>query len=537
MKKFVAIILAVICAGLAAFSLAGCSDAGAPEHGTSAPQYTVSPDVLAAELDLFMEGRADRTTFKQGEQDAAQYLYNRLGEFGYEDVALQDFETSENNVTGLQSQNVVAHLRAERAETVKNVIIGAYYDNRYGSAYKGAEGDGAEAALSGGTGVAATLSVAQYLMRHISSIDPNLDVTIVFFGASYLTNAGARAFYKEMNATDYENTVLMIEMQRLGCDHIYAFSDARETKREKFFDGIAADRSLDIYKPTQKSPIIAGVSGLNGVPFYQWAHNGVFSVFFNENIPTLNLVGANWETINMADIESADHDNVSFSERDTLQNLKKLCSDYAEKMATAATLVTEAVFDDRFVSVMQYDKRNFPDTDVLTYGWIWYLVVVLFVIAVAAVMLAVCAHVKKKNPIVKHDAPQVKMAVFGMDYEDKNSGDIYIDVRDCNVDDDIFPGVQNNSPDPFDGIFPPFGVPHAKRDGTAVDPQPEQSVQEQEEAPKPDVADQPRNETEQQSSEQTDPFGYPNDVPPQTPRKRSGGRKKKPPQDDGEKGE
>ncbi|MDE7163895.1 MAG: M28 family peptidase [Clostridiales bacterium] len=457
MKKSFRALSLILCVVIAALCLVACSDYGAPKHDTSAPDYAVSTADLTTELNSFMSENLNRTTFTDGEKAAATYLTNRLLEMGYSDVGLQEFSTTENEVSNLKSQNVVAHI-GSTAANAKNVIIGTYYDNRYSSPYNGAKGDGGEGAMLGGSSVATLLTVANYLVNNKSALGSDLRVTIVFFGASYVSNDGARAYLDKIAENEYKNTVLMIELQRLCGDHLYAFSDARETAREKFFDKIAADSGLNIYKPTSKSPMITGLSALNGVPYFQWSHSGLFGTFFNAGIPTLNLVGANWESANLSDIESASHDDISYSESDTLHNLKRFCPDYAEKMATAATLVIHSITSGDFLEVMQHDRDNFPDTDILSASWIWCLVVLLVVISVAVVMTAISARLKKKYMVVRQAPPQMKMAVFGMDYEDKNAADIFIDIK--NVDDDeIFPGIQNNARknnDPIDDIFPPL---------------------------------------------------------------------------------
>ncbi|MDE6029837.1 MAG: M28 family peptidase [Clostridiales bacterium] len=456
MKKRFSVLSIILCIVVAALCLVGCSDHGAPTHAIDTPNYIITPEQAEAEYAKFMtEKHIDRTTFTAGEKAAAADLVDRLKEMGYTDATTQSFTASENDMSNLQSQNVVAHIGSKSANA-KNVIIGAYYDNRYKAAYNGAEPDGGEGAVSA-TAVAAVLTVADYVASHQAALGSQLRVTIAFFGASYLSVDGAKAFLNDMSAADYDNTVLMVEMQRLCGDHIYAFSDARPTKREALFDKVAADNGLNIYKPTSKSPLITGLSALNGVPYYQWAHNGVFTEFFNTGIPTLNLVGANWESAVLSDIESTNHANLLHSENDTLRNVKKYNPDYAQKIATAASLVVQALYDDEFVSVMTYDRKNFPNTDVVSTSWIWYLVVLGAIMICVGIAAGIGAYLKKKYPIVVMAPPQMKMAVFGMDYEDKSSADIFIDVQSGGSD-NIFEGIENNAPktnNPFADIFPP----------------------------------------------------------------------------------
>ena len=246
----------------------------------------------------------------------------------------------------------------------------------------------------------------------------------------------------------------MVELQRLGFEHVYAFSDERKSSREPFFDGVAADNKLDIYKPTQKSPIMTGMYALEGIPFYRWAHTGIFAPFFNSGIPTLNLVGADWETLDVTD-----NDRVTITSADTYANMLKNYPKYAENTATAASFMVKALEADGFLAAMQYDRENFPDTDVLNKDWIWYLVVLCSVLIGVPATYLVNARLAKKYPIVAPQPKTVKMAVFGMDYEDKNSADIFVDVKRVSALDDIFPGIPNNdAPSARGDSLDPFGL-------------------------------------------------------------------------------
>lgn len=512
MRKFTKAIIVAFCVVIALFASVGCSDKGAPEHAVDNPQYV--PDIAMyadAELEMFMRGHADRTSYTDGEKVAAEYLRDRIEFFGdgVFRVEIQDFVTSESGVSGLSSRNVIAkYLAADRNEQTKNIIIGAYYDNRHVAAFNGAKVYGGDGALAGGTGTAATLAIAKYFATQKPRLD--YDVTFVFFGASYVTDAGAKAYLDNLNATESNNIALMVELQRLGVDHVYAFSDARATRREKFFGDIAAANRLDIYKITPKSPIIFGTSVLEGIPYFQWAHSGLFGAFFNAKIPTLNLIGANWETAVLADIESSAHANIAYTENDTLENLKKAYPDYAQKIAAAATLVIKALENNEILNVLEYDKINFPQTSVLSVSWLWYLIVFGISAIALAAAVAVSAHLGKKYQAHTAQPRNVKMAVFGMDYEDGSSGDIFVDIRNVDAAEDIFPEVSNNAVHGnIDDIFSPHtAMPHII---IASDDNSNSRCDEQSR-----VADEPEHNEHNKSavagassSDNLDPFGFP----------------------------
>lgn len=496
MRKIPRVIFIVFAVVFSAFSLLACADAGAPDHDVSEPNYSVSVSSLERKLEDFLSKCENRTTYTDGERKAAEYLNALLAEYGYSDTSVRDFSVSETvEVDGVKqekkvtSRNTVAVYSQGADAQRKNVVLCAYYDNRYSQPFSGAGGGfGASAALSNGTGVATLLGIAEYLQRKKPSLDFN--VTIAFLGASAVSNVGAQRLYNDMTAKQRDSTVLVVELQRIGAEHVYAFSDARNTKREAFFDGIAEENGLDIYKTTQRSPIVGGMSALNGVPYFQWSHSGVFPVFFNAGIPTINIVGADWETMDLTD-----NDRVSFTESDTLKNLKDNNPHYSENMAAAATLVIEAMESDGFLTAMQYDRDNFPDTDVLEKEWIWYVIVLGVLLVAAAAMYFVVSRLSKKYPITVPQPKKMKMAVFGMDYEDKDPDNIYIDIQPVDRGEEIFPGVPNNEQTkktPFDDIFPPFVppttiAPHVRETEEAEDPKREAPAEAQteriEEAP------------------------------------------------------
>ncbi len=466
MKKLISVISVIIAALMSAFALTACSS-GAPKHDISADPSSllITSQSLEAKLDDFISKHPDRTSFSQSERAAAEYINSLLVDYGYSDAALQEFsvigtKSSDEKV----SQNVVAVYPAEeRTDDTKNIIIGAIYDNttsKIESKDNSTEGTGGDGALMNGTGIATLLAIAEYLKSEKPSFD--FDVTIAFFGASCLYDYGAETMFVKMSDADRARTVLAVELRRLGGEYVYAYSDARETRREGFFDRVAADKGLDIYKVTQKSPPFSTSNTLNGLPYYQWAHDGFFCQYFNRGIPTLNLVGANWEGLDLTNEEFVGSKPITYSSEDTLDNLKSRNPDYAVNMATAATLVIESMSDDAFIDTMVYDKVNFPDTEIFAVSWVW-LLVVLGVIAIAYICMSLVVNrIGKKYPIAMPKPQKMKMAVFGMDYEDKDDDSVFVELRNgSSMLDEIFPGIPNNEPrDPVSPNFapPPFTV-------------------------------------------------------------------------------
>lgn len=445
-KRTVCILL---CALVACFALTACASGGAPSHDVSTT-YVIPVEKLEEKLDGFLDGREDRTTYTDAELAAAEYLRDELARLGYDDASVDGFTVIESEKVSYDGRNVTATYRSS-ARDARNVIIGAYYDNNYSASYNGkVSGTRSHGALSNGTGVATLLAVAEYLATEKPEL--GFDVSIVFFGAGASSDIGAVKYYESMKPADLAKTVLMVELSRIGAENLYAFSDARTTKREALFDRVAQENKLAVYKPSQKSPLMTELYALQGVPYYQWTQSGVFPVFFNNGIPTLNLIGGSWETIDITDREFSEHGNVTMTERDTLAELRAINPDYARNMAAASTLILKSFADPAFVETAIYDKANFPDTDVLMMRWIWYLVVLGVVGIAYAAMTLVNKRLADKYPFKPAPPPRnIRMAVFGMDYEDKNSDSIFVDIKRAPPEEDIFPGVPNNSgSDPFD---------------------------------------------------------------------------------------
>ncbi len=455
MKKLFRLILISICAAVLCAPLVACSDAGAPEYDTSGTEFDISVETLEKTLEEFLsDGREDRTTGTAAEAAAADYIAAKLVSYGYSagDVKTLDFSLVGRNESEMHSQHVTAVYRSENSDA-SNVIIGAYYDNGYSAISDVSLGEKvtynrSNGALSNGTGVATLLALAEYFITNRPALD--FDVTFAFFGASYNSTSGIVKYIDALGDEGMSNTVCMIELDRIGADNVYAYTDARKTKREELFDRVARDNNLNIYKVTQKSPQITGVSALHGIPYYQWVMGGLYHTFFNRGVPTLAIMGANWETIDITDTESASHDNISFTSEDTLDKLKLLHPNYGTKMATAATLVIEGLTDGEFLSAVKHDRANFPDTSILDKTWVWELIVIGVILIAAAAMAVIIAHLGKKYKAEPQRPPRnIKMAVFGMDYEDKSDDNIYIDIKQANDPfDDIFPGVPNNDRDP-----------------------------------------------------------------------------------------
>ncbi len=493
MKKLFRLFTVALCAAFAAITLVACADPGAPQHSVSADGYAVTAGACEQKLEDFVSNNVDRTAASEGEERAAEYLQRQLVLYGYSTAGIDSFTYTVNN-RNQTSQNVSAFYTEDGA--TDNVVLGAYYDNCYALTPSGSNTQiKAEGALANGSGVAALLAIAEYLGGDHAPLGFN--VTIAFFGCSAVGTTGADEFFKQMDRSQKANTVLMVELQRLGVDHVYAYCGP-STEREAFFGRVASENGLDIYKTTQKSPYILGMATLDGVPYYQWAQTGLYGCFYNNGIPTLNLVGANWETIDLTDNESAFNEDIAFTSGDTLANIKRMYPDYGSKIALAASLVIRSMHDGEFLSVMKGDKASFAPVSVLSKGWIWALVLIGVLIIAYLVMNVVVRRMGKKYPIPVVQPKKIKMAVFGVDYEDRNPNDIYIDIKDPFADnstpDEIFPGIPNNT------------RTSAPKNPTVITPIPFRRVQNADEVRKPKDAPDGIPKTDKDDKSKIDPF-------------------------------
>lgn len=389
--------------------------------------------------DFVADDRLDRTTFSDGERAAADYLKEKVDGLGLE-TTLQPFEytaTVGRSSETFFSQNVVA-LKKCGKENAKTVIVGANYDNQTSDVkvgeYKLLEGMSGHGAYMNGTGVATLLSLAEKLSE--KSLD--VDVYFVFFGAGEVYNRGAEEFAeKYLTASLLPRVTLMFNLQHIGGDNLYVYCDEVPTEHEDYITKKAAQAQIDLSKVPATQPRM-DVEYISGIAYTHIGMLGANKPFFERKIPTANIFGGTLDTFGFALDECKGKSNIAYTKNDTIAEMDARMDGYADKMAQTAELVYGCLNSPDFISCVENSYAEKSDYSLLMKEWIPYVIVLSAMLVFGLALIPFAYRFEKKYPY-KKTVRKLKVAVFGMDYEDKNSGDVFLDVK------------TSDKRDPFDG--------------------------------------------------------------------------------------
>lgn len=447
MKKRIIIVIAVL--AVAAFSLlTGCSyDYSSAEIKTS---ESFNPETFTAVLDDFVKNHPDRTSFSSAEKAAADYLDGKLVSYGVDKTERQAL-TYDYSYGGsimsvaptlqqtFESQNVIGRINGKNAAPdAKKVVIGANYDNLYAYSglyegyyrvnnltYTGASGGmKAEAAL-GATGAATALVLAEKLVAYNNETGLDFNVEIVFFGAEQF---GCRGSIEYTSSARKNDAILYINLARIGGDNIYAYFDEVDTAHGELFTGTASALGYGeiISVPSSLQTTLAASSTSNKLPYTNYALMGSAGVFFGEGVKIAGFSTGVWDSFVLSDKESLSYNNISDTSSDTLKMLTDVCPHYATQMAVVGDTVFSSVTDSGLIASLGQDAYDYTW---LTFPLAAALTVIGLILVVAVVLVLFVKHFEKKYPYIAPKPKKVKMAVFGMDYENKDDADIFIDAK------------------------------------------------------------------------------------------------------------
>lgn len=475
MKKVIRIIVTAALAAtlfVVTLAFAGCGTT-ASYSGVSTPDFDGA--AIRDTLERFVTENADRTSLTRaeagednddGEARAAQWLMNEL------ETRLPGVTPEKQGVTvdtayndRFDSQNVIVHIDADESANPDDlrIVIGTRYDNAYSSVrvsgydnYYYVYGTRADGALSSGSGVATVLALAEKL--YAARDELTVDVDIVFYGAGLLGSDGPSHYLStNLGSADREKLILAVSVEDLGGDELLAYFDEVSTAHGKFILDNAASAGLPL---SERTAFMADMDlPITGVlPYTPYGLTGSAYAYFGEyNVFALGS-GAN-NSFYLYDAESNSRANVRNTSSDTLEALGSNAPEISSQMAVAAQIVYDAVTAEGFRDACVSDMDG-----INAYAWLnnsiaGYIVVAsLSLVALVLIVVFVRRYEGKhrETPEIKRN---VKVAVFGMDYEDPNENDVFVDIR-----------PRGKPVDPFD--IDPFGddpEPDRKDDGDGKD--------------------------------------------------------------------
>ena len=442
MKNFSKVLIcALVLALLLAFPIK--SDGYFSAAAETQTDYAVTSAEAEAMLKKFVGGesgkeRLDRTSFSEGEKLAAQFIADFMNGAGWE-TRTDEFEytaTAGRKTENFRSQNVVSVLKCGK-ENAKRVIVGANYDNQTSDVkvgdyplLKGTEGHGA---YMNGTGVATLLALAHKL----TGIRLDFDLYFVFFGAGEVYNRGAESYAESLKATEIADTLMMVNLQRIGGDKIYAYSDEVKTDHGTYVTEKSKEYGEGFHSVADTLPRM-DVEYVLGIGYTHMGMVGGSRPFADRNVPYVNVFGGTFDNFGFALDESKGKKNIAYTKDDTTAAMDERMSGYADKMSNVANTLYGCFTSDDFAESVKNARENKMDYSLIMTEWIPYVIVIGTLILFALAMIPIAGHFSKKYPI-KKITRKVKVAVFGMDYEDKDSGDVFIDLK------------KSEPRDPFDG--------------------------------------------------------------------------------------
>lgn len=450
MKKIFAIIMcaAVLLACVGVF--AGC---GSAQTETSATKLFTAA-AMEKELTEFLSANPDRTSQtkkatdgKDGEEIASEWLETRLsGVLGADNVARQRFTppTSETYGDEFESYNVVGTVYADEGKNPENyrIVIGANYDNEYATVKMGQynanyfTGTEAEGAMANGTGVATVLALADYFAQGSVRARLTVDIDFAFYGMGCINFGGSAKYLNSLGATGKNKLLLAVNVDGLGGDKLFAYFDEVRTPHGDFILGAAKDAGVGgaVSEPPAMTVDMA-YQYVDALPYTPYPLISDASTFFG-GYNVCALTSGSDNTFFLYERENADGDNISYTSADTLEILKRRNKNYAAQMAVAAETVATAVLKDGFTEACLSSKAQIGGYAWLNYPLVGYITVAVLSL-IATVLIVVLVRRYEKNH--KDDDPQikrnVKVAVFGMDYEHPEDNDVFVDIRSHEPDD------------------------------------------------------------------------------------------------------
>ena len=473
MSKRICILL---CAVLLALSLTGCGSR-VTGVGKEKTRYDIvgAEEAIDANLRYFLgitdyEGNTrseygdmdNRTPTSEAEKHAAEKLYyhytgkeenpNYTAESErwqsvpeqkkYKNLEVTPLEDTgfsvEINTSTRQSQNLEIRYTGGTPHE-KQVIIGTGYDAAYGSvtdAYKGQKSTGA---LENGTGVAALMTLIDYCEKEQPAFD--FDLVFVFFGCSAYNGYGAEKYAQKMSGAARLSTLLMVNLHRFGGDRTYLYADEVKTAHETFLRETADENGLSVYSLPVNIPLIDGIYR-EDIYYAHYGMLGNHAAFLDAGIPTAYLFDGYYGGFNLSDLERKKAVNLGGTAEDTYPALLQACPAYKTHAADALSLLLKAFTREGFASAAATARENTKDFTFWANPFWANMIVIFSVVALSIVLIVLVKYFEKKYPY-RPKMRKLKVAVFGMDYEDKSAADIFIDVK--------------RPQDPFSNDDDPFG--------------------------------------------------------------------------------
>lgn len=437
--------------------LSGCGASDYTSAYNNANMYYKSSDAFEEELNAFLAANADRTCLVpenspedgNGEYRAAEWIARRLEEKTGVRGEIEPFERDVYMDT-FKSQNVVYSVKspAENNPEGKRVVIGAHYDNMYtrcetanGAGYY-FTGTRAEGAMDNGAAVAVMLVMCEYFQKNAAALETDID--FVFYGMGCIDYGGADEYFYGLSSEERQNVLMAATLTKLGGDKLWFYFDEQPTEHGDFIMGVA---QKDGYGEYISEPPVAQADPdaiyTDQLPYTPYSLMNESSVYFGKTNVCSVTTGSD-STFLLYDQDGYGRENISGTTSDTLAALKSANPGYADQLLITAEVLTRSIMCGGFTQACETSLENIGSYRWMTSRLAAYITGGVLAAGVLIFTILMTKHLRKKyaDTDVKRN---IKVAVFGMDYEKPEDGDIYVDINPGkHVPDDPF------GDDPFD---------------------------------------------------------------------------------------
>lgn len=314
-----------------------------------------------------------------------QYLVDSFGlVVGQGNVTKQKVVLYYNGDTEQIAYNVVVKIPS-RANTLKQVIIGAHYDCVSGS----------QGANDNASGVTALYEIATSL----STSNLPFNVVLVAFCGEEQGLYGSFTYVTEMESRQYSFGTVADTLAMFNIDSI-ANGDNLYVQCENVNTDLA--NLITSFNTVTEKPHAVGTFDANyldnwGYGYYEFVNNTDHTPFRFNDIPVANFFSGNFNVQVWNYAESADKSrNTLNSDNDTVQSLTDNGIDYIDKIHTVATTVVKTLSDNSFMSVVTNTKEQMVDLVFWYSPLIPKLIVVLALIVLAVFAWLYNRKIKKQ---------------------------------------------------------------------------------------------------------------------------------------------
>lgn len=355
----------------------------------------------------------------QAEYLSTEYLDTEVEEYTIVTTSQQGYSYVEKE---LASYYVIAKSKSFD-QSKKTILFTTNFANHYSSndAFYGVQAEGA-------LGTAATTAMAITLANYLASVDnAPYNYVFAFFSGTDEGNFASEHFAKNHLTRD---VMLVVNMERLGCGDTYFYTDEAKTAHGEYIANIADSFGAKQFPIAGRA--LLQIVTVDGLPYSHQAILGDIAPFLSVEKSCLQVMGGEYSGSSLS--EGGEKDIVN-TKLDTYENLLKYHPSYADKISKSCEMLISLALDAQLSDVCQGAATSYKT---FTKSWIAYVICIGLILVMIFVLILVASRLENKYPLPAQK--KVKIAVFGKEFEDINSGDIIVDIK----------RDKNNDVNPFD---------------------------------------------------------------------------------------